>query len=217
VRTSLLLSHSSKPPRVILVTSPLPREGKSTTALNLAVSLAQTGARTLLMDLDLRKGSLDLPFGTAGEQGMTTYLSGNSDLSSQIRETRFSNLFLVSAGPFAPNPAELINSPRLSTGLQLLSEYFGYIVIDSPPCVGLSDALLLSPQVEGAIVVARAGRTPRRAVVKAVESLRSVGATVLGVLLNGVNLEQQAYGYYDDYARRYGDYGGRSDRQRRTA
>jgi capsular exopolysaccharide synthesis family protein len=206
VRTALLLSHSGTPPQVILVTSSFPREGKSTTAVNVAISLAQTGARTLIIDLDLRKSSVGGVFGLEASPGMSAYLSGNSDLSSQIRESGFPNLFLAPAGPPPPNPAELIGSAQMDTALRLLRDYFAYIVIDSPPCVGLSDAVLLARRVDGVLLVARAGQTPKRALLKAAEVLHRVGATFLGVLVNDARLEQRAYGYYGQYTYGYGTY-----------
>ncbi len=202
LRTSILLSHSGKPPQTIQITSALPGEGKTTTVANTAMVLARTGARTLIVDLDLRKPDMADLFGMPAQQGMTTYLSGNSDLSSQIRETVFPNLFLLPAGPPAPNPPELIGSPRLATALRLLREYFTYIVIDSPPALELTDALVMSPQVDGVLVVARSGITPREAVRKATQQLQRVGAKLLGVVMNDVELPESVYDmdHYFGYA-----------------
>lgn len=205
LRTSLLLSHSGTPPQTLLVTSALPGEGKTTTAVNIAMAFAQTGARTLLVDLDLRKPSLGRIFGIQSEQGMTTYLSGNSDLASQIRPTAHANLFVVPAGLVAPNPAELIGSERMAAGLQLVSESFTYVVFDTPPALAISDALILSPRVDGVILVARGGQTPRKALQRAGAQVLAVGGKLLGVLINDVDLEGTAYGYggyygyYDKY------------------
>ncbi len=191
----------------MLVTSALPGEGKSTTASNTAISLAQTGARTLIMDLDMRKSSLSELFGVPSEQGMSTYLTGNSDLSSQIRHTEYPDLYVVSAGPPAPNPPELIGAERMLTGLQLVREYFTYVVLDTPPCLEISDALLLSPRVDGVILVVRGGKTPRKAVRRAAEAFNRIGASLLGVLVNEVDAPRTPYGYYyDSYGRYYGDY-----------
>ncbi len=207
LRASILLSHSGTPPQTMLVTSALPGEGKSTTASNTAISLAQTGARTLIMDLDMRKSSLSELFGVPSEQGMSTYLTGNSDLSSQIRHTEYPDLYVVSAGPPAPNPPELIGAERMLTGLQLVREYFTYVVLDTPPCLEISDALLLSPRVDGVILVVRGGKTPRKAVRRAAEAFNRIGASLLGVLVNEVDAPRTPYGYYyDSYGRYYGDY-----------
>jgi capsular exopolysaccharide synthesis family protein len=218
LRTSLLLSHSGTPPQVVLVTSSFPREGKSTTAANLAVCLAQTGGRTLLIDLDLRKSSIGGVFGLDAAGGMSAYLSGNSDLSSQIRESGYANLFVLPAGPAPPNPAELIGSEQMDNCLRLVREYFAYIVIDSPPCLGLSDAVLLAPRVDGVILIARAGKTPKRALLRSAEIIHRVGATFFGVLLNGVRAESGQYGYYGDQTRQYGRYfSADTSNNRRTA
>ncbi len=203
LRTSLLLSHSGKPPQAILVTSALPSEGKTTTAANIALAMVQTGARTVVVDLDMRKPALARTFGIESEGGMSTFLSGNSDLSSQIKETGLSNLYLVPAGPPAPNPPELLSSARMIKGFELLREYFTHIVIDSPPTLELSDALVLSCRVDGVIVVARGGKTPRQAVRKASDQLMGLGAQILGVLINDVDVRSSeyryAYGYHGGY------------------
>jgi succinoglycan biosynthesis transport protein ExoP len=217
LRTALLLSHSGNPPQVILVTSALPGEGKSTTAANVAVALAQTGSRTLLVDLDMREPKLAEAFGICAEQGMTTFLSGNSDVSSQIHEAGVPNLFVVPAGPRAPNPVELIGSERMFTGMLLMREYFTYVVIDSPPILELSDALVASPHADGVILVTRGGKTPRKMVQRAADSLRQVGAKLFGVLVNDVAIEKTSYGYkgyssayFDRYHQRDNDSSQRS-------
>jgi len=196
LRTALLLSHSGNPPQVIMVTSAIPNEGKSTTVANTAIALAQTGARTLIVDLDMRRSSIADAFGISSEQGMSTYLSGNSDISSQIHETGLPNLFILPAGPSAPNPAELIGSEKMTTGIQLLREKFSYVVIDSPPALELADALVTSPHADGVILVARGGKTPRKAVLKTAEHLTNVGAKLLGVLVNDVDVDTVRYGHY---------------------
>ncbi len=205
LRTSLLLSHSGKPPQTILVTSALPAEGKTTTAANIALAMVQTGARTVVVDLDLRKPALDRAFGIDSNGGMSTFLSGNSDLSSQIQKTGIPNLYLLPAGPPAPNPPELLGSPRMAKGLELLREYFTHIVIDSPPVLELSDTLILSRKVDGAIVVARGGKTLSQALRKASDQLLGIGARILGVLINDVDVRGSEYGYSYGY---YGYHGG---------
>ena len=199
LRTSLLLSHSGKPPKAVLVTSALPGEGKTTTAANIALAMVQTGARTVVVDLDMRRPALDRAFGIHTNGGMSTYLSGNSDLSSQIQKTSLPNLYMLAAGPPAPNPPELLSSPRMVKGFELLREYFTHIVIDSPPTLELSDALVLSRLVDGVIVVARGGKTPRQALRKASDQLISMGAQILGVLINDVNVRSSEYGYSSGY------------------
>lgn len=203
LRTSLLLSHSGKPPQTILVTSALPGEGKSTTVANTAIVLAQTGARTLILDLDMRRPTMDKIFGMRGQEGMSTFLSGNSDLSSQVQQTRFPNLYLVPAGPPAPNPAELVGAQRMRSGLEVLQQHFDHIIIDSPPCLEITDALVLATQVDGLLLVVRAGKTPKALVRKATDRVLRVGGKILGVLVNAVDLRRSEYGYYHSYYRSY--------------
>ncbi len=205
LRTSLLLSHSGQPPQIIQVTSALAGEGKTTTAVNTAMVLARTGARTLVVDLDLRKPEMAQLFGVSRQQGMTTYLTGGSNLSSQIRETSVPNLFFLPSGPTAPNPPELIGSERMGTALGLLREYFTYIVIDTPPAVELTDPLVLAPRVDGVLLVARSRKSPRPATRRAAENLQRVGGKILGVVLNDLDVRELEYdfGYY--YHRAEGD------------
>ncbi len=212
LRTSILLSHSGKPPRRILVTSALPGEGKTTTAVNTAIVLAQTGARTLLVDLDMRKPEIARRFGLNGNQGMSIFLSGNSDLSSQIAETPYENLYVIPAGPQPPNPAELVGSERWDKALGLLGDYFQYVVIDSPPILSVADPLILSTKVDGVVLVILAAKTPREAVRKAKGALQNVGATVLGAMINKVDLENSHYSYYYRYYYRYGYYGTKEEK-----
>lgn len=203
LRTSLLLSHSGKPPQTILVTSALPGEGKSTTVANTAIVLAQTGARTLIVDLDMRRPTMDKIFGVRSQEGMSAFLSGNSDLSSQVQQTRFPNLFIVPAGVPAPNPAELVGSERMHNGLDVLQQHFDHILIDSPPCLEITDALVLSTQVDGLLLVVRAGKTPKELVRKASDRVLRVGGKILGVLVNAVDMRKSEYGYYHSYYRSY--------------
>jgi len=216
LRTSLLLSNSGKPPQIILVTSALPAEGKTTTALNAAIVLAQTSARTLLIDLDMRRPKIGSHFGLNGHQGMSYFLTGNSDLTSQVRKTSVPNLFVVSAGYVPPNPAELIGSDRMDKALKLLRDYFQYVVIDSPPILSVTDALVLSPKVDGVVMVVRGGETPREAVRRASEHLNQVGAKILGVMINDVDIRKSEYRYYYKYyydSKYYSGYGYGGDKE----
>lgn len=200
LRTSLLLSSvTGQPPQVIQVTSALPGEGKTTTAVNTAMVLARTGTRTLLVDLDLRKPELARLFGVSGQQGVSTYLSGVSDLSSQIRETAVPNLFLLPAGPPAPNPPELIGSARMASAFDLLREYFTHVVVDTPPTLELSDAQVAAPRADGVVLVARSGRTSRGAVARAGAEIERVGGRLLGVVVNAVDRREAPYDYDPGY------------------
>ena len=199
LRTSILLSHSDKRPQKILVTSALVSEGKTTTAINTAVVMAQTGARTIMMDLDMRRPSLGRIFGINGKAGMSNFLSGNADMASQIRNTPFPNLYILPAGPSPPNPAELIGSKRMKGALALLEQYFEYIVIDSPPVLSVTDPLVVSRHVDGVIFVIHGGKTHRDALRKASESIVNVGGRILGAVINNVNIQSSEYSYYYRY------------------
>lgn len=204
LRTSLLLSSGGKPPQTILITSALPGEGKSTTSINLGISLAQAGARTLIMELDMRKPRLARTFNAQRGLGMSTYLSGNSELAAVIQDTNIPNLFLIPGGPVPPNPPELIGSERMQLAFQLLSRHFSFFVIDAPPVISVTDAVVLSPHVDGVILVVEGGKTPKEAVLKARNRLASVGAKILGVLMNKVDIHKAGYPY--DVSYDYGNY-----------
>lgn len=199
LRTSILLSHSGRPPQRILVTSSLPREGKTTTVANMGIVMAQTGARTILIDVDMRKPFLARKFGLNGAGGMSTYLSGNSDLTSQIQPTAVPNLFVIPAGPQPPNAAELLGSERLQRALQLLEEEFKYVIVDSPPVLSVTDALIVAPETDGVVLVVQGGKTPREAIRKTRGHLLGVGAAILGAMVNNVDLNKSEYAYYYRY------------------
>ncbi len=205
---SILLSHSDHAPQVVLVTSALPQEGKSTTAINTAVVLAQTGARTLLVDLDLRKPSVARTFGLENGQGMSTFLSGNSDFSSELHETAIPNLVVAPSGPLPPSPAELLGSEGMDKAMALMREFFKYVVIDSPPVLSVTDPLRLAHHADGLIMVVKGGVTPRQAVRKASEQISRVGGKILGAVINNVDLKKSDYGSYYHYYNYYQDYYG---------
>ena len=199
LRTALMLSSSGQHPKTILVTSALSKEGKTTTAANIGVVFAQTGGRTLLIDLDMRKPYLSRYFGIKSKGGVSSFLSGNSDLASQISATAFPNLCLLPAGPIPPNPAELIGSSRMNESLKFLSNHFDHIIIDSPPILSVTDALVVSPLVNGVVMVIHGGKTPREAVMKSGGHLEHVGAKILGAIINNVDMQSSEYYYYYRY------------------
>ncbi len=193
---SILLSHSDHAPQVILVTSALPGEGKSTTAINTAVVLAQSGARTLLVDIDLRKPSLARTFDMENAKGMSTFLSGNTSFAAGLHETAIPNLVMMPSGPMPPNPAELLGSARMNESLGLMRESFKYVVIDSPPVLSVTDPIMLTRHADGLILVVKGNQTPQGAVQKASERLARVGGKVLGAVINNVDLKKSEYGSY---------------------
>lgn len=206
LRTSIILSPVGQSKRMILVTSGQPGEGKTTTSLNIAISLAQTGARTVLIDADLRKPSVAHYFNIEVKSGLSQYLSGYIPLDSLIINSGVNNLELVPSGGSRPlYPSELLGSNRMNELLQYLSETRDYVIVDSPPILPFADALILSAQVDGVLLVVNAQKSRREIVQRANRILREVGANLLGVVLNSVNhVENSNYGYgYNYYRSRY--------------
>jgi capsular exopolysaccharide synthesis family protein len=204
LRTSLLLSSAGNPPRTILVTSSQPSEGKTTTAINTAFMLAQTGAQVLIIDCDLRRPRLHAHFNLPNARGLTSCLSGESDdLDSLIHSyEKQPNLKLMPSGPIPPNPAELLGSDEMRRLLTTLGEKFTHIIVDSPPAISFTDASILSTFVDGVILVVHGGRSSRAVVRRAKQQLLDVGAHIFGVVLNNVKIESHDY-YYAGYAGYY--------------
>jgi capsular exopolysaccharide synthesis family protein len=203
LRTSLLLSSAGQPPKTILVTSSQPSEGKTTTGINTAFMLAQTGAEVLIIDCDLRRPRLHAQFEISNARGLTSWLSGEKDLDGLLYSLpKTPNLKVLPSGPIPPNPAELLGSDEMRRLLSLLSERFAHIIIDSPPAISFTDASILSTMVDGVMLVVHGGRSSRAVVRRAKQQLVDVGAHIFGVVLNNVRMETQDYyysGYYSNY------------------
>ncbi|MDQ6653289.1 MAG: polysaccharide biosynthesis tyrosine autokinase [Acidobacteriota bacterium] len=203
LRTSLLLSSAGQPPKTILVTSSQPSEGKTTTAINTAFMLAQTGAEILIVDCDLRRPRLHSHFEAPNSRGLTNWLSGGTDIDALIQTyDKQPNLKFLTSGPVPPNPAELLGSDEMRKLLSILSAKFAHIVIDSPPAISFTDASILSTMVDGVVLVVHGGRSSRAVVRRAKQQLLDVGAHIFGVVLNNVKLDTQDYyyaGYYSSY------------------
>jgi capsular exopolysaccharide synthesis family protein len=204
LRTSLLLSSAGNPPKTILITSSQPSEGKTTTAINTAFMLAQTGAEVLIVDCDLRRPRLHTNFNLSNTRGLTNYLAGESPIEDLVQSyDKLANLKLLTSGPIPPNPAELLGSDEMRKLLRSLSEKFTHIVVDSPPAISFTDASILSTFVDGVILVVHGGRSSRAVVRRARQQLLDVGANIFGVVLNNVKAEARNYyygaGYYSGY------------------
>lgn len=210
LRTSLLLSQAEHPPQVILVTSALPREGKTTSAVNLAVTLAQLGDRTLVMDADLRKPGIRraLNLTSGRDTGLSSYLAGVSSLDEVTTpHPAISNLAALTTGPVPPSPADLLSSHRMRETIADLRRRFKFIVIDSPPILAATDAVILSSLTDGVLLVVRSGATPKEAFTRSRDLLGAVKGRLLGVLLNAVDSSAPDYYYsyrYYPYAYGYG-------------
>ena len=208
LRTSLLLSQPGRPPQVILVTSALPREGKTTAAANLAVTLAQLGDSTVLVDADLRKPGVGRLLNMANGKyaGLSSYLAGVSSLDLVIvPHPDIPNLAAIPTGPLPPNPADLLSSHKLAEAIAELRTKFKFVVIDSPPVMAATDAVILSVQTDGVLLVVRSGETPKEAFTRTRDLLVSVKCHILGVVLNAVDAGAPDYYYsYRYYPYSYG-------------
>lgn len=206
LRTSILLSTAGHAPKSLLITSSLPSEGKTTTATNTAISLAQTGAKVLIIDADMRRPRLHSIFGIENGNGLSTLLSSeltDTDITAAIRQDEKSKLYMLTSGPIPPNPAELIGSPQMALLLKMLQTRFTHVVVDSPPIASFTDGVLIASMVDGVILVVNAGRSSRQVVKRSRQLLQEIGAKVFGVVLNNVNLNaKDNYYYYQSYYHR---------------
>jgi capsular exopolysaccharide synthesis family protein len=201
LRTAILLSRASEPPKTILFTSGTPGEGKSVTVLNTAIVLAQMGAQVLLIDADLRRPTCHELLGLRNKLGLTELLTGQKEFDELVQSpSKLQLSFLSGGGSIPPDPAELLGSQKMRETLVLLQKQFDYILIDAPPVMPVSDALLLSTLVDGVILVVNSQKTPRYVVKETQTRLDYVQAKILGVVLNKIDMQTSTYAYY------YGDY-----------
>lgn len=209
IRTSILLSFSEKPPKTLAISSPNPAEGKTTTVLNTAIALAQTGANVLLIDADMRKPRIHAIFNYENGAGLSSYLSGNAGLESIIQNSGIPNLSYIPSGPIPPNPSELLGSSLFKNTLDSLKDAFDHVLIDAPPVLGFADSAILSSMVDGTMIVVVGGKTPRETLQQAREILMQVNARILGVVINRVDIRRDAYHSYHSYHYRYHYYYGK--------
>ena len=206
VRTNLEFAQSSSGrPKTMLVTSSSPREGKSTTASNLAAVLAQTGRSVILVDADLRRPTLHQIFGLPNKSGLSTLfvMDGSAAVEGLLRVTEVEGLRLLTSGPVPPNPAELLSSRRMGELIDALTREADVVIFDSPPLLGVSDASILASRLDGTILVVDSNRTRAGALKHAVELLRRGHATVWGVILNKLRAFEGSQYYYDSSYRAY--------------
>jgi succinoglycan biosynthesis transport protein ExoP len=209
LRTSILLSSFGAPPKVILVTSALPQEGKTTISANSALVLAQRGSRVLLIDADLRRPGIDKLFGFRSRGGLSSVISGVDKIDDvMVPFTRVPNLWIMPAGPIPPQPAELLGSSVMKDHITRWRNEFDHIIIDTPPCLSVTDAVVLSPEADRVILVARSGKTTKFALRRACDLLLQVNARIMGIVLNALDLrsgDAYYYTYGNLYARYYSE------------
>ncbi|MBV9216936.1 MAG: polysaccharide biosynthesis tyrosine autokinase [Acidobacteria bacterium] len=197
LRTSLLFSSAGKPPQTILVTSSQPSEGKTTTAVNTAITLAQADADVVIVDCDLRRPRLHSHFGLENTQGLTNYLSGDKNTENLIRPyAELPRLKIITSGPIPPNPAELLSSNEMRNLLTFLSGKFKHVIIDSPPAISFADASILATLVDGVVLVAMANKSSIHLMRQFKTRIHNIGARIYGVVLNGIKSGSVEYDYY---------------------
>jgi capsular exopolysaccharide synthesis family protein len=204
LRAAVLLSSADVPPKTIMVTSMAPQDGKTTIACNLAATIAESGSRVVLIDADLRRPLLHEVFGLDNTEGLSTFIAGTSDI--QVGELAAqNNLFVVTSGPKPPNPSELLISKRLKILLGAFKEKFDFIVLDSPPIISVSDALVISKIVDASLVVVRFGKTSYEMMNHGMKQLEGIDAKVIGAVINEVD-ERKSGHYYYLYNKEYYQY-----------
>jgi capsular exopolysaccharide synthesis family protein len=212
LRTAMIFADKAKPTSTVLFTSATPKEGKSSTMASLGRALAAGGERTILLDCDFRLPTLSHIFQVPRDRGIATYLLDEEDSwRRHIQENVAEGLDFFPTGPLPPNPTDVLVSPRLATLFGLLAQEYNWILVDSPPATSMSDAVLLADRVDGVVFVVRYDHADQRTVGRAMASLESVGARILGAVLNAVDTRKPGY---RDYF--YGRYAYHGEAQRRT-
>jgi len=207
LRTAIYFGSKDVPARTILITSPERGDGKTTLASNLAISMAQASRRTLIIDADMRAPMQDLIFSMNGRQGLASVLTGKGTIEDCIRHTGIENLDLLPAGVAARNPSELLNSEKFIQLIEQLSEKYDQVIIDSPPLLAVTDARIIAASTDATVLVLRAGKSNRKLGELSIDGLFSVGAKLLGAVVNDVQ-RRRGYKYYGSYGRYgYGENG----------
>ncbi|MDT8716514.1 CpsD/CapB family tyrosine-protein kinase [Clostridium sp. 19966] len=202
LRTNIQFSSLDDQIKSIVVTSAGPGEGKSTIMTNLAVTIAQSGKRVVVVDCDLRKPTIHKKMGLPNSDGITNLLAQSKNLDEVILSTMVPNLFVITSGPIPPNPAELLGTKKMRQVLSELQEAFDIVLIDAPPVIAVTDAQILSTLATGVLLVTSYGVTEKFGIAKAKELLDKVGAKVFGVILNKVPEKSENY-YYGKYYYNY--------------
>ena len=206
IRTSVIFSSAEEGSRSLIVTSSQPSEGKTVVASNLAMSLAQTGQRVLLIDADMRKPHQHTTFNVKQEPGLSNLLVGRAKAAETVRKTDMPGLWLMPAGPNPPNPSELLGSVRFKNLLRSLGDHFDWVVVDTPPVLAVTDAAVVAHMTNGVVFVVGSEQVMRQSAQRAVEQLLGAKATMLGSVLNRVNVTRDPYYYSHYYKKEYANY-----------
>jgi capsular exopolysaccharide synthesis family protein len=199
LRTNISLSQVDRPIKTLLVTSCIPREGKSTTVANLGVTFAMAQQKVLIIDADLRRPILHRLFGLPNNQGLTHTLSDTVDFEQVFSPTRVPNLWIVTCGIIPPNPSELLGSQKMKVFLERAKQRFDMVLLDSPPISSLADASVLGAIVDGVLFIVKVNMANRDLIEKAKAQLETVGANIIGVVLNDVDVKRDGYYRYYYY------------------
>lgn len=214
IRTNI--QFSGRDLKVITLTSAQPGEGKSTTSVNLAISFARAGFRTLLIDVDTRNSVMSGTFKSNERyQGLTSFLSGNAELSDVICDTSIDNLMIIPAGQVPPNPTSLIQNDNFKAMIETVRGLYDYVIIDTPPLGLVIDAAILAHHSDASLLVTKAGEDRRRTVTKLKEQLEQSGSVFLGIILNKYDINLDKYGSYGSYGG-YGVYGNYGKSEEKT-
>lgn len=208
LRTNIQYSSFDDKYKLIVVTSAAPGEGKSTTAGNLALALAQDGKKVLLMDCDMRKPSIHRNFKVSNEAGLSDLLA-NKRLIQDVVFKFNDNLTIIPAGTIPPNPSEILDSNKMKTYLKEVREVFDYVIMDTPPIQAVTDAQVLSAISDGTLLVVRAEKTKKEAVVSSINAINTVNGTVIGTILNAVDKTISRHYYYYEEQKKKGLWGKR--------
>ena len=215
-RTNLQYTKLDKDLRALLVTSPGPGEGKSTSVSNLAITMAQMGSRVLLIDSDLRRPVLHSIFKVDRRVGLSNVLVGRATIEEAVQKTEIENLFVMPCGTLPPNPSELLASNAMTRTLEELKAMYDMVLFDNPPIIAVTDAAVLSSRLDGVILVVKSGQTDREAAFRAYTLLKNVNTRILGAVLNGVQIESLYGSYYYYYHYYYYGKDGEKKRKRRS-
>jgi capsular exopolysaccharide synthesis family protein len=210
LRTAVLFSTADEKARTVVVTSTGPHEGKTLVSSSLAITLAQAGQRTIVVDADMRRPRMHEALGRSQEPGLSNVLVGEASLADAARSTSVPNLTFIGAGHIPPNPVELLVSPRYQDLIADLKRRYDWVIIDAPPVMPVTDAAVVANTAGGVIFVVGSEMTPRQNAAAAVEQLRGAGARFIGAVLNRVNVQRHSYYYSPYYRKEYGKYYQRS-------